>query len=169
MKPWISIFSALLLVACASYSGRGLKPGEDNMENVLQLMGQPAKRWQNADGTITLAYPRGPMGYHTYMVSIAKDGKLQQIENVLNEKYFARIQPGMTQDEVIDLLGPAYQSWTVYFERSNELVWEWRFCDVWHDASRFNVMFDNTKGTVRRTLIMTESLRGLCGRGGCRC
>jgi hypothetical protein len=169
MKYWITIFSVLLLVACASYDGRGLKPGENSLEDVLQLMGQPAQRWQNADGTLQLAYPRGPMGFHTYMVSIAKDGKLRQIENVMIEKNFARIQPGMTQNEVLYILGPSYPYWTVYFEGRDELVWEWRFCDRWNEAARFNVLFDNTKGTVRSTLSLTESQRGFCGRGQCPC
>jgi hypothetical protein len=169
MKSWISIFSALLLVACASYDGRGLKPGENSLDDVLQLMGQPAQRWQNADGTLQLAYPRGPMGYHTYMVSIAKDGKLRQIKNAMNEKNFARIQSGMTQDEVLYILGPPYPYWTVYFDGRDELVWEWRYCDIWNEAARFNVLFDNTKGTVRSTLSLTESQRGFCGRGACTC
>lgn len=169
MKLWISIFSALLLVACASYSGRELRPGEDRLENVLQAMGQPAMRWQNADGTLQLAYPRGPMGYHTYMVTIATDGKLRLIENVMDEKSFARIRPGMSKDEVLRILGPSYPNWTVYFERRDELVWEWRYCDAWNEAARFDVLFDNSKGTVRSTMSLTESLKGLCGRGRCAC
>ena len=169
MKLWITIFSALLLVACASYSGRGLKPGEDRLEKVVQVMGQPAMRWQNADGSVQLAFPRGPMGYHTYMVTMDTDGKLRQIENVLNEKNFARIQPGMSKDEVLRILGPSYPNWTVYFERRDELVWEWRYCDAWNEAARFNVLFDNSTGAVRNTMSLTESQRGLCGRGRCAC
>jgi hypothetical protein len=169
MKRWITIFTTLLLVACASYSGRGLKPGADRLENVSQVMGQPAMRWQNADGSLQLAYPRGPMGLHTYMVTIAADGKLLQIENVLNEKSFARIQSGMTKDEVLHILGPSYPYWTAYFERRDELVLEWRYCDAWSEPARFDVLFDNSKGTVRSTMSMTESQKGLCGNGRCAC
>ena len=169
MKLWITIFSALLLFSCASYSGRGLKPGEDRLENVLQVMGKPAMRWQNADGSEQLAFPRGPMGYHTYMVTMDTDGKLRRIENVLDEKSFARIQPGMSKDEVLRILGPSYPNWTGYFERRDELVWEWRYCDAWNEAARFNVLFDNSTGTVRSTMSLTESQRGLCGRGRCAC
>lgn len=164
MKPWITIFSALLLAACASYSGRGLKPGVDGLENVLQLMGQPAMRWQNADGTVQLAYPHGPAGHHTYMVTIAADGRLRQIENVLDERYFARIQPGMSKNEVLHILGPSFPGWTAYFERRDELVWEWRYCDAWNRSARFDVLFDNTKGTVRSTMSLPESQKSLCGR-----
>lgn len=169
MKLWITIFSALLLGACGAYLDYGLKPGEDRLENVLHALGQPAMRWRNVDGSEQLAFPRGPMGYHTYMVTIGTDGKLRQIGNVLDEKSFARIQPGMGKDEVLRILGPSYPNWTAYFERRDELVWEWRYCDVWHEAARFDVLFDNSKGTVRSTMSLTESQRGLCRRGRCTC
>jgi len=169
MKLLLGIFTATLLTSCASYNGRGLKPGEDRLENVLQLMGEPAMRWQNTDGTLQLAYPRGPMGYHTFMVSIGADGRLRQIENVLDEHHFARIQPGMSRDEVLYLLGPSYPGWTAYFKRRDELVWEWRYCDTWNEPARFDVLFDNSKGTVRSSYSVTESLKGLCGRGRCWC
>lgn len=169
MKFLFTLISALLLGACGAYLGYGLKPGEDRLENVVHALGQPAMRWQNADGSERLAFPRGPMGFQTYMVSMGADGKFQQIENVLDEKYFARIRPGMSEEEVLHILGPSYPNWTVYFERRDELVWEWRYCDTWNEAARFNVLFDNTKGTVRSTLRLTESQRGLCGRGRCAC
>ena len=170
MKPWLIIFLALLLNACGSFLGHRLKPGEDSLENVVRALGKPAMRWQNEDGSAQLAFPRGPMGYHTYMVTIDADGKLRQIGNVLDEKNFARIRPGMGKEDVLRILGPSYPNWTVYFERRDELVWEWRYCDAWNDAARFNVLYDNTKGTVRSTLSLTESQRGLCGRDGrCKC
>jgi len=169
MKLLLTVISTLLLVACASYSGRGLKAGVDDLENILLVMGQPAMRWQNADGSMQLAYPRGPMGVHTYMVSIAADGKLRQIENVLDEKSFARIQPGMTKDEVLHILGPSNPAWTTFFARRDELVWEWRYCDAWHEPARFDVLFDNTLATVRTTMSLTESQRGLCGKVPCAC
>jgi hypothetical protein len=127
-------------------------------------------RWQNADGSEQLAFPRGPMGLNTYMVNIGTDGKLQQIENVLTDTYFERIKPGMNKEEVLRILGPSYPAWTVYFERRDELVWEWRYCDTWNATARFNVLFDNSSGTVRSTLRLTEGQSGLCGREGhCGC
>lgn len=169
MKAWISISLLLLLGACASYGGRGLKPGIDRLENVISVMGQPAMQWQNADGSKQLAYPRGPMGYHTFMVYLDADGKLQKIENVLEPKHFERIQAGMNQQEVLRILGPSYPAWTVIFERRDELVWEWRYCNAWNESARFDVLFDNSSGIVRSTMGMSESQRGLCGRGACAC
>lgn len=165
MKLRMTLVSLLLLGACASYSGRGLKLGVDRLENVVEVMGQPAMRWQNPDGSEQLAYPRGPMGYHTFMVYIGSDGKLRQIENVLDEKTLSRIQPGMTEEDVLHILGPSYAPWTAYFKARDELAWEWRYCDVWNESSRFNVLFDNTKGIVRKTLSIPES----CGLSYCLC
>lgn len=169
MKLWLAIFLAMLLGACKAYLGYELKPGEDRLENVLHVLGQPAMRWQSEDGSVQLAFPRGPAGIHTYMVTIGADGKLHQIENVLEQKHFALIKPGMGKEEVLRILGPSYPNWTAYFERRDELVWEWRYCDTWGEAARFNVLFDNTTGKVRSTMSLTESQRGFCGRGRCSC
>jgi len=165
----MAIISALLLGACASYSGHGLKPGEDRLEDVLRVMGQPAMRWQNVDSSTQLVYPRGPMGFHTFMAYVGSDGKLQKIENVMDQKTFSRIHAGMTKDQVLHILGPSTSGWTAYFKARDELVWEWRYCDVWNEPARFDVLFDNNKATVSSTMSQTENQMGLCGIDGCLC
>ena len=79
MRLWISLIATVLLGACASYSGAGLAPGEARLEQVEALMGPPALRWQDADGSIQLAYPRGPAGLETFMVTLGPDERLQSI------------------------------------------------------------------------------------------
>lgn len=102
-----ALFSALLMTSCASYNGRGLLPGVASVSDVLAVMGEPALRWQDADGSLQLAYPRGPMGYHTYMVLFGPDGRLQRIENRLAPKFFNRLEPGKSDREaVLRLFGP---------------------------------------------------------------
>ncbi len=157
MKLWVAIFPALLLGACAAYSGHGLKPGEDRLEDVLRVMGQPAMRWRNADGSVQLAYPRGPMGTDSYMAYIGSDGKLRQIENAMEQKSFARIRAGMAQEQVLRILGPSYPGWTAYFKARDERVWEWRYCSLWNEASRFDVLFDNSQARVRSTMSLSEA------------
>jgi outer membrane protein assembly factor BamE (lipoprotein component of BamABCDE complex) len=167
MRLVITILSAILLVACASYSGRGLKPGESRLEDVLRIMGNPAIRWEDSDGSQQLAYPRG---IHTFMVYIGLDGKMQRIENVMNMKTFARIRPDLTKSQVLRILGPSEPSWSAYFKARDELVWEWRYCDEWNEPARFDVLFDGSKEVVRSTLSLTESQMGLCGwQGRCIC
>jgi len=116
MKLWTSLIATLLLAACASYSGSGLKPGEARLDEVQALMGSPAMRWQDADGSIQLAYPRGPAGFETFMVKLGPNGRLQSIANVLNERTFAGIRAGMTKDEVLRLIGPPDYSRSAYFK-----------------------------------------------------
>ena len=171
MKYLMAMLAALLLGSCASYSGRGLQPDLARLEDVLRVMGQPAMRWQDSDGSLQLAYPRGPMGVHTFMVHIGADGKMQSIENVLDPNTFARIRPDMTKRQVLRILGPSQAAWSVYFKARDELVWEWRYCNEWNGPARFDVLFDGSKETVRSSMSLTESQMGLCGGddGGCLC
>lgn len=148
----LSLGAAAILSACASYGGRGLTPGVATLPEVLSVMGEPAMRWQDADGATQLAYPRGPEGPHTFMVHLGVDGRLLKIENVLDDQHFARIVPSKSgQAEVLRLLGPSTPQWTSYFEARNELVWEWLFCDSGGYQARFDVLFDGTTKLVRST------------------
>lgn len=159
MKRWIILIPIMLLAACASYSGAGLAPGAAQLADVQARMGPPAMRWQDADGSVQLAYPRGPLGLHTYMVRLRPDGRLQRIANVLDEETFARIRAGMTEDEVLRLIGPPDHSRSAYFKARDELAWEWRFREVYGNPARFVVLFDATAGRVRSTLILPEYYR----------
>ena len=167
MRALKSILTAFLLFACAAYDGRGLTPGKSQLEDVLRTMGTPAMQWQEPDGSRQLAYPRG---MHTFMVNIGADGSMQKIENIMNMKTFRRIQPGMTKNQVLRILGPSDPAGTAYYQRRDELVWEWRYCDEWNVAARFEVLFDGSRETVRSTKSLTDYQRGLCGPDGdCVC
>lgn len=170
VKRLISLLMLTTLSACASYSGSGLKPGVARLDNVVQVMGTPAMRWQNADGSQQLAYPRGPQGTQTFMAHIAPDGVLQRIDPVLDHSHFKRIQPGDSEAQVLRSIGPPQPGWTVLYKARNELAWEWRYCDATSQLARFNVLFDASTHAVRSTLSLTEDQLGLCGtNGGCWC
>lgn len=155
MRRTVLLF-ALVLSACASYSGAGLRPGEARLEDVARLMGEPAMRWQDPDGSVQLAYPRGPAGTDTFMVKLAPDGRLQSIVNVLKDAELARIRPGMTQEQVLRILGPRDSGRTAYFKARNELVWDWRACTYNVTIQRLYVLFDATSGLVRSTMSTHE-------------
>jgi hypothetical protein len=143
---------ALLLSACAAYSGHSLHAGVATLSDVLSTMGEPALRWKDDDGREQLAYPRGPEGTETFMAFIGADGRLERIEAVLDMAHFARVEPGKSdQAAILRLLGPSQPQWTAYFERRDELVWEWRFCDSWNQLAFFDVLFDAPTGIVRTT------------------
>lgn len=172
MRRWPAAFALTLLAGCAAYDGGGLAAGSATVADAERLMGAPAMRWHEADGGETLVYPRGPQGFHPFFVRTDAAGVVVSRENVLDTAHFARIQRGMTGDEVLRILGPSVPQWTAYFAARDELVWEWRYCDDWNQPARFNVLFDRTAGRVRSTLAMPEQmrdfgmelLRGWCGR-----
>ena len=168
MKTITALIFALVIAGCASYNGRGLKPGISTVDDVIQLMGPPAMRWQEAGGGEQLAYPLGPAGFDTFMVMIDSKGVMSSLQGVLDMQHFALIRQDMTKDDVLRMLGPSQPQWTVFFERRDELVWEWRYCDAWNEPARFNVLFDNTTGLVRSTQSYTESMlrrfREVCSR-----
>ena len=145
-----------VLAACASYSGAGLRVGEARIDDVVRLMGPPAMRWQDSDGSIQMAYPRGPAGIHTYMVRLGPDGRLQSKANVLDEAGLARIRPGMTQEQVLRVLGPPNYARTAYFKARDELVWDWRACTYNLNIQRLYVLFNATTGAVRSTMSLDE-------------
>ena len=150
------VLLTLVLAACASYSGAGLRPGEARLDDVVRLMGQPAMRWQDPDGSTQLAYPRGPAGIHTFMVKLGPDGRLQSIVNVLDQAGLVLIRPGMTQEQVLHVLGPPDYGRTAYFKVRDELIWDWRACTYNLNIQRLYVLFDATAGTVRSTMSQDE-------------
>lgn len=142
---------ALINGGCAGV-GSTLKRGESSLADVVAAMGEPAMRWQDADGRQQLAFPKGPMGTETFMAHFSPDGRLERLEGVLNYPQFARIEIGKSdQAAVLRLLGPSSPYETQYFDRRNELVWEWRFCDAMGKEAFFGVLFDATTGIVRST------------------
>lgn len=165
----LAIFAALLLAGCAGYGGGDLKPGAATLSEVISAMGEPALAWTNPDGSRQLAYPRGPAGTQTFMAYVAPDGKLQRIEKVLDLDHFSRIRAGMSQDEVLRVLGPPGPGWTEFYARRNELVWSWLSCNDWSRQEFFDAMFDATTGSARSTarrprLVGPDGIQPVCGR-----
>ncbi len=151
---WSGMASMLLVAGCASYSGWGLKPGTSTVDEGRRIMGEPVKICPLAGGGQNLIYPRGPAGLETFNVHVDKDGVLGSIENVLEERGFARLQKGQsTKDDVVCIFGPPYIE--AYFKARNELVWDYRFRDAWGYPSRLHVLF-NDAGIVTGTLQIRE-------------
>jgi hypothetical protein len=150
MKTVASVLAVALLglAGCATPGSGGLTPGTSTLADVEARLGRPAKTWKNADGSQQLAFPTGPEGTQTFMVFIAPDGKLQRIVGVLNEQFFGLIQPGMTQEQVLRLLGPAGGPATPY-RRSDTFAWTWLYCQSQNVMQYFDVSFDATTGLVR--------------------
>jgi hypothetical protein len=150
----IAAAGLLVLAGCASYDGRGLKPGTATAADVRHAMGEPATMCPLADGGQNWVYPRGPAGLETFDVRLDKDGILRDLRNVLDDAGFARVQAGKSnRNDILCLFGPPYLE--TYFKARRELVWEYRFQDAWRYPSRYYVLF-NDGGIVTSAMQIRE-------------
>ena len=108
----LPLLLAATLAGCAGPGG--VAPGQSESD-VRRAMGEPALTWRDAQGQTHLAYPRGPLGYQTWVVRLDRAGKVDAVENVLDEAHFAAIAPGMSREQVLRALGPPQPAWTRYF------------------------------------------------------
>lgn len=113
----------LFLTACSGYGPPAQVVGMTEAQLVAQ-MGQPDAVRQTASGT-RLEFPRGPMGHHTWFAEVDAQGKVVKVEQVLTERNFNQLTPGMTQDEVRRRLGRPGE--VQRLGRSRGVVWNYRY------------------------------------------
>jgi hypothetical protein len=140
MKIAVCLCLASLLAACASYDGRGLRPGVATEAEVRGLMGPPAIEVAAVDGGKHLAYPRGPLGTTTFIADVGQDGILRGVRQVLNDDTFNGIRPGLTREDVLRRIGPPGE--TMQFSLSGNTAWDYRFVDTWGYIAVFSVTFN---------------------------
>jgi hypothetical protein len=157
MKILALALAAFLAAACASYGGSSLRPGVSTQAEVLQVMGEPALRFTEADGSKVLFYPRGPLGTQTFRVTVGPDGVVRSIEGVLNDDVFNRIRPGLTKDEVLRMIGPPRETMT--FERLGHEAWDYKYVDTWGYDAIFSVTFDREGRVVSKISARIERNR----------
>src|SRR2546422_2149458 len=125
MKAIAAAAVAIVLAGCASYSGRGLAPGQSSAAEVEAVMGRAAAKRPGPDGETVLWFPRMPYGDGTYAARVGADGRLIAIEQRLTEENIASIERGRaTADQVLDLVGPPYR--VDPFPRMEREVWTYK-------------------------------------------
>ncbi|KQW41239.1 MULTISPECIES: hypothetical protein [unclassified Roseateles] len=132
---------AAVLTGCATLDRDArLQPGVSSEAEVVAIYGQPRRVWPEADGGRTLEYSSQPMGRHSYMVRLNADGRLMGIQDGLSPANRARIEPGMTPEQVSRILGTERSR--VFYRNSGENVWDWTIePDQAGYGMRFNVHF----------------------------
>jgi outer membrane protein assembly factor BamE (lipoprotein component of BamABCDE complex) len=141
IAPW---FAAMALAGCVSFSGATLAPGTPEAQ-VRATMGAPAMEMRDPDGTRLLYYPRGPLGNQTYVAAIGPEGNLREIENVLTDGRFNGIRAGLTEQQVLRMIGPPREKG--YFSNLQQTAWDYKFQDSWGYDSILSVMV-NPQGIV---------------------
>ena len=81
----------------------------------------------------------------------SRDEINQKVVSVLDEAGFAKIQPGMTQDQVRRLIGPSIPDFTVRYPRTGQTSWTWLYCAPANFENYFDVYFDTSTGKVVKT------------------
>lgn len=155
-RSFALLLLSALLSACAVLGGPAYTLGTTREAEVLASKGPPAHVVSEADGVRRMFWPTGPYGTSTIMARFDRQQRLLSYEEVLNIEHFSLIQAGMSMDEVLNVLGPSYPAWTTYFKARDELVWEWRYCEIGSAAARFYVLFDGTSRKVRSTMSLGE-------------
>lgn len=150
-----SLLATLLLLACDAANLQELRPGVSTGYEVRDRMGPPTMEWKESDGSLVWEYPQTPNGTQNYMVVIGPDNVLREIRQVLTEENFARVQPGMREQEIRRLLGKPAN--ITPFPLKKEVVWDWRIGMESNSQLFFNVHFDDTGRVVRTSTSRTGS------------
>jgi outer membrane protein assembly factor BamE (lipoprotein component of BamABCDE complex) len=119
----LAVCFVLLTAACTGYAPTDRMLG-NSREQIIRVLGTPSTEKAIPDGQV-LIYPRGPFGKHTYFVYLNEDGNMTRWTQVLDEKNFARIKPGMHRDEVVSIIGESKIRDGIAFGRG--YVWSWRY------------------------------------------
>lgn len=152
-----SLAFAALAAGCANFSA--ISPGDTEVV-VGEKVGRPNAVWKNPDGSELWQYPQGFYATQTFMITLGPDRRVQEIHQALSEPYFSKIYAGMTRDDVFRMLGKPREIWN--FPARDEETWTWRYKDT--NFMFFNVMFDQSAGTVRKTQRLQE-IQFLDGNG----
>ncbi|MEW6513734.1 MAG: outer membrane protein assembly factor BamE [Pseudomonadota bacterium] len=147
MRSFLLMLGALLTLLGCDRTNE-LRPGISNTTEIIDKLGRPTMEWQEGADKVW-EYPFTPEGTRNYMLTIGPGGILKAMEQVLTPENFAKVQPGMRQEEIRRLLGkPASMQ---FFALKQEEVWEWKEQTALPSSDmRFNVYFSNT-GVVTRT------------------
>jgi len=159
---WALLGAAVALAGCDPARVAKLEEGVSTEAQVRQEFGEPVTVTVLPDGQRVLDYPRQPEGWTNYRITIGADGKMSALRQLLNADNFARVQPGQTEMQVRELLGPPAKRQPWPLKNETELLWRFR-PDV-NSSKIFSVYFD-TEGRALRTTI-TDDPRTQAQMGG---
>ncbi len=150
----------MTLSGCDPQRVERLEEGVSTEVQVRQQFGDPVTITTEADGTRTFDYPRQPEGWTNYVIQIGPDGKMSSLRQLLTPDNFARVQPGLTQQQVRTLLGrPAKMQ---HFALKQQDVWDWRFKQGGQESKLFSVSF-GADGRVVATAVGDDPRETMSG------
>lgn len=157
----IALGSVALTSGCANIvPAANIKPGASNVAQVEQAMGKPDMTWRNGQGkVIQAAYSNQPSGFTTFMVYFNDQGVVTGVEQVMNDKNFAKIQKGMNGKQVHRILGPERS--VDHFSAINQIDWNYGYCSDNLGREVFSVSFDSRTDLVNGSVVTPDPLFSL--------
>lgn len=137
----VAIVGAVLALAgCDNQRIAKLEEGVATEADVRREFGEPAAVFNQPDGARVFEYPRQPEGQTNYFITLAADGKMSALRQVLKPSEFAKVTPGMDKAEVRKLLGRPAKTQR-FALKPDEEHWEWRWLEA-QQPKLFSVSFD---------------------------
>ena len=140
---------ATLLAACDAKNISELEEGVSTEADVRERFGAPEAVWDGEDGAQIYEYNRQPAGHVNYMITIGPDRRMAALRQVLTERNFARVVPGMAMEEVRRMLGKPMKVTT--YDLKRETHYDWRYMDGNNqsDSKVFTALFDTDLRVIR--------------------
>jgi hypothetical protein len=93
-------------------------------DDIVRVLGKPSTELQTPDGPL-LIYSKGPYGKETFFIYLTNEGVVQRWTQVLDDKNFERIVPGLTRHQVIEIIGESKDRFGL--ARGRGYVWNYRY------------------------------------------
>lgn len=131
--------------------------GKSTVNDVTRIMEEPVLTWKNDNGAITqVAYSNQPIGYKTFIIKFDINSSVSSISQVMNEKYFSLLQPGMSPENMRFTLGPERSSGD--YEDQTKKSYNYGFCNPEGKRRELKVIFDFKTLTLEKAIVRKDSL-----------
>ena len=135
--PLVLFICAAALAACATSPERAVSPGMSANE-VSTRMGKPIAEGRLPGNEAYWDYTAAPNGY--YRVTFGPDDRVREWRDLHTEQNFRNLQPGITQTQVVALVGVPADYLKRHFSNGTT-SWTYRYRDV-GVSKLLHVIFD---------------------------
>lgn len=164
----LAVAGVAVMSGCAVVPAANIKAGYSNVGQVEQSMGKPDMTWRNSQGKIIqAAYSDQPASFTTFMVYFNDQGVVTKVDQVMNNRNFAKIKNGMDGTEVHRILGPERS--VDHFTALHQIDWNYGYCSDNDGREVFSVSFDDRTMKVNGSVVTPDPLFSLGDNEEARC
>lgn len=144
--------AALMLIGCSHPS---LVREGTSYESVTEKIGAPDYAERLSDGRIRAVYSQQPMGQTSYVLIFDPSGHLIFRDQLLQQKYFNEIRPGVqTKEDILKFFGKPCEEHQ--YKNLGESTFMYRYQDAGMHAMALWVDFDDRTGKVLRYVLSLD-------------